>query len=530
MGLQDIVGRVRTWANGLLGQGGGGTLMVAVLEEFSARGVLVRKKRKGGLELLRFMEVNFEQSIDSSKLRLAHLFKQWGSIPTRRILVVTDEFTSTTAELPKPKKVGRFGKKKAQEALKAAGRYEISPFLDYPATEAMVGVYVPPTPEGEFAEFGIDDTNTVQAIVFALSEKKYQSIEQVCASLKVKLMGVMPHEIFAFGHCAPATKAVDVKLLSVDNERPRVLVNWRPYDALISLTVNHMPVSFQHHEFSAEDSALESTLHMVEGIVHDYEGSFKVSPMIILGGEGGEQNWRTLVREHAPGAEVKRWDVAFDLPDIDSPGTVPARYMTALSAASQGLCKYCCNLMVDNHVPVHTKIVAHPLALPSLILAFFIFCMGLEASWLKYQVISTENTIAALEEDKKVLDAEVKRGQDAANSFNNINKEKREITKQIALLESGLLDRQYLVRAFLAGLIDVTPGSIQLNDLQQFSDQVWFLEGAAQRYDVVSKYVVDLKNLPMVRQCRLEKSSQMTGNKGQDVYFSFSLQIRLEDE
>ncbi len=531
MALKDIFSRLGASAKGAsTGQKGGNTLMVAVLEEFSARGVLVRKKAKGQVELLRFLEVVFEQSIDSPKLRLAHLFKQWGAISTKKLLIVSDEFTSTTAELPKPQKVGRFGKKKAQDALKVAARFEISPFLDYPSHEAMVSVYVPPSPKGEFDEYGLDDSTTMQAIIFALHEKSYENYEQVCASLKMKLVGVMPHEVFAFAHCAPQSATMDVKLMSVDNERSRILVNWRPYDALVALAVNNMPVSFQHHEFASEDSAIESTLSMVDELVEEYEGNFKAKPLIILGGEGGEQNWRALVEEYAPEAEVKRWDVEFDLPDVQSPGVVPARYMTALSAASQALCKHCHGLAVDNHVPLHTKIIAHPLALPAMILAFFIFCMGMEASWLKYRVLDTENTIASLEEEKKALDAEVKKGQDAVAKFNALSQEQRQVKQHIELLDTGLLDRQYLLRGFLAGLMDVTPDSIQLNDIQQFSDQVWFLEGLAQRYDVISRYVVQLKNLPMVRQCRLEKSSQMTAKDGEDVYFSFSLQIRLEEE
>ncbi len=533
MALKDIFSRLgasATSVKGGMGQKGGNTLMVAVLEEFSARGVLVRKKSKGQIELLRFMEVAFEQSIDSPKLRLAHLFKQWGAISTKKLLVVSDEFTSTIAELPKPQKMGRFGKKKAQNALNVAARFEINPFLDYPAHEAMVSVYVPPSPKGEFDEYGLDDSTTMQAIIFALHEKSYESLEQVCASLKMKLVGVMPHEVFAFAHCAPQGSTMDVKLMSVDNERPRILVNWRPYDALVALAVNNMPVSFQQHEFASEDSAIESTLNMVDELVQDYEGNFKTQPLIILGGEGGEQNWRTLVGEYAPNAEVKRWDVEFDLPDVQSPGVVPARYMTALSAASQALCKYCHGLAVDNHIPLHTKIVAHPLALPAMILAFFIFCMGVEASWLKYQVLDSENTIAALEEDKKVLDAAVKKGQDAVARFNALSQEQRIIKQQTQLLDTGLLDRQYLLRGFLAGLMDVTPESVQLNDIQQFSDQVWFLAGSAKQYEAVSRYVVQLKNLPMVRHCRLEKSSQMTSKEGEEVYFSFSLQIRLEEE
>ncbi len=529
MKLQALVSRISAALGGAFSQKNSGTVLVAVLEEFSARGVLVRKKGKGAVELLRFMEVPFEQSIESPKLRLAHLLKQWGALSTKNLLVVSDEFVSTTADLPKPQST-RFGKRKAAEALKAAARFEISPLLDYPANEAMIGVYVPPSPQGEFDAYGLDDSTTIHAMVFALHEKSYQNMEQVCASLKLKLMGMMPEEIFAFGHCAPTQKNMDVNLISVDNERPRIMVNWRAYDAMVALTVNHMPVTFQRHDIDTLESAIENTMTLVDEIVEDYEGTLSRSPMIILGGENAEQQWRSLVRDYAPQADVKRWDVTYDLPDVQAPGVVPARYMTALSAGAQALCKNCCNLLVDNHVPLVPRIVAHPLALPGIILALCLFCLGLEASWLKYQVLQTQDVIATLEEDKKKLDAEVKKGQDAVNAFNGLNKEQREINSQIKLLHSGLLDRQYLLRGFLAGIIDVTPSSIQLHNLQQFSDQVWFLEGVGMRYDVVSKYVVSLKNLPMVRQCRLEKSAQVTGKEGDDIHYSFSLQIRLEEE
>jgi len=518
-GLSGLAGR-------FLNRVRGGDLLVVVLEEFSVRGVLIRKKGHQRLELERFMEVQFETSMANPKLKLAHLFKAWGGIPARRILIVTDEFTSTPAELPKPRP-SRLAPYKAMDALTATARYEIGPFLEYPAAEAMIGVYLPPPPVDPMDEFGIDEPTTVQAMIFAIHGKTYQTLKRVCSNLKMTLVGLVPEEVFAFARGGDGD-ALQACLLDEADDTPRILVNWRTYDAVAALVLARVPVAFLHRNFEAGESEAEALMDMAREVALESPFTEEKDPLILLGGEGSEEDWRESVREAAPEASVRAWDMAVELPGLAAPGPVPGRYMTALSAAVHTSGKGNDPILVNDRVPLRVRAMSHPLFLPALAVLVCLAVLSADLGWWKYRVSGMRDAVAVLAERKKELEKAAKGETDVRQQFDSLKKQRLEILKTTALLETGLPERQLLLQSFLAGLIAETPETVQLENVRQFSEQVWFLEGVARRYDVVSRYVVRLKNLPMARQCRLENSNVRGGGEGEGV-FHFSIRLRLEE-
>ncbi|MFI3270997.1 MAG: PilN domain-containing protein [Pseudomonadota bacterium] len=535
MEMGKVFGAAAASAQNILAKASGGTLLVVVLEEFTVRGILVRKKLKGDFEVVRYLDVMFEHSMDSPRLKLAHLFKQWGKVDANRALVVTNEFISTQAELPRPKKVNRFNRYKAEATFKALAQFEIAPFLDYSVNQAMVSVYVPPTPKGEYEDFGIDESDTVNATIFSMQRRTYDLINQVCKSVSLKLVGVMPEEIFAFSHCTSGVTGIDACLLEGDDLKPRILVNWRGSDAIVALLVNNSPISFQQEFFQVDRPPLESLMALVERTTFDYADVLTDSPKVILGGESAEKDWESSLSEIAPDAKVSRWDIAADLPAMESLGKVPARYMTAATAAFHATRKEQSSLLINDYTPITSRIVRHPLALPILVLFMAIGLLGLDAAWLEYKIHDMKAVVADVEQQKKDLDAEVKKGDAANKKYSDTKASIRSAEDKIDLIEKGLRAKQFSLQAFFAGLIKATPPSIQLNSVRQFSDRMWTIEGSGQRYDIISWYVVELKNLPNVQQCRLEKANQVAASNAKDksntgILYSFTLQVILEED
>jgi Tfp pilus assembly protein PilN len=391
----------------------------------------------------------------------------------------------------------------------------------------MIGVYLPPPPADPVDEFGIDEPTTVQAMIFAVHSRSYQMLKQVCANLKMKLVGLVPEEIFAFNqpHTGDALQAC---LLEADDGSPKVLVNWRLYDAVAALVMDRVPMAFMQRNFEAGESEAVALLELARDVAAESPLTEQPPPVIVVGGEGAERDWRASVVEAAPEAEVRPWDMAAELPCVSAPGPVPGRYMTALSAAVHVSGKAPGPILVNDRVPLGVRVVSHPLALPGLaVLVFLLLLAGDYGIW-SYKIGSMENTVAELEERKQAMEEEVQKEAAAVKTFEDLKKERQDVRERIALLETGLPERQLLTQAFLAGLIVETPETVQLENVRQFSEQVWFLEGVAQRYDVVSRYVVRLKNLPMTRQCRLESSSVREGGTESGVC-RFSIRIRLEE-
>lgn len=537
MAMGKFFGAATASAQNILAKVGGGSLLVVVLEEFSVRGILVRKKAKSNFEVIRFLDVIFEHSMDNPRLKLAHFFKKWGtSTPVGRMIVVTNEFISTQAELPRPAKAGRFNKHKIQQNFRSLAQIEIAPFLEYPVNQAMVSVYTPPTPKGEFEDYGIEESETVNTMIFAMQKRTYEQIKQVCKSVGISLMGVMPEEIFAFSHCTSGADSLDACLIDNDDSKPRILVNWRASDVIVALSVNNSPVTFQQDYFQGDRPPIESIMALVESTTLDYADILTTPPKLILGGEGAEKEWEAILHEISPQSVASRWDIALDLPALDSVASLPSRYMTACTGAFHATGKENSSLLVNDFVPLKTRIVEHPLALPVVILFFFLCLIGLDAAWLEYKVMDMKTVVASVEAQKKELDAEVKKAEATQKKFNDTKASIRTAQDKIELIDKGLTAKQYTLQAFLAGLVQATPPSIRLESIRQFSDKMWTIVGSGQRYDIISWYVVELKNLPNVAQCRLEKANQVnTGGKGKEqtstgVLYSFTLQVILEED
>lgn len=531
MRINALVQRGAAAANKSLDRLRSGRLLVAVLEEFSVRGVLVKQAGRNKMAVERFLEVSFEASISNPRAKLARFFREWGGIPCKKILLVTDDFSSATAELPQLPGKKREARKN-REALTAAARYEIAPFLEYPAEEAMIALHPLPRQQEEDG-FALDDEDEgmMHAVVFSMHDKVYGFLKKACAAFKLELVGVAPQSIFAFAGAPRGGDLPNACYLDDEENTPKVLINWRLYDAIGALVVSDMPVVFQQRGFDAEEDPVRGILELAKELARDGVCPVGKEPRIIVGGEGAEGgDWIDSVNKVGDNVRARRWALETDLPGLQSTGPLPARYMPALAAAAVFGDGGGQAAVVNDHVPLVRKFIGHPLAYPALAVMLALLVVFVDYGTWKYRLGTINQAIAGLQEQKKELEGAQKSESSAMKRYNDLRDQIQQLEQNTRLVQSALPRRQLGLHALLAGVIESTPGHVRLDSIKQFSEQTWFVQGIAKNYPAITSYVVLLKQLPMVSQCRLESSVEQKTKDGVSSGYSFLLRIRLEGE
>jgi hypothetical protein len=376
----------------------------------------------------------------------------------------------------------------------------------------------------------------IQSLVFALHDKTYRQLKALCGAFKLKLRGIVPEESFAYAHDTQGCSPLCDYPLGLDEEdesvETRVMVDVHAFQALGALLVDGRPAAFARHDFGAGEDPVVGVANLVEDLRGLQPGGEPVPPKeIVLGGQRVEEDINLdLLNEGPEDAAVRVWDAAEDMASMECRGPLPARYMTAVGAAVQMTSKLR-ELVVDDHVPLKKKVFGHPMAIPAMVLLLFCAGITLDYQFQKYRTESLRSAITQLEEQKTELAEAAETGSGAKQKYSGLRGEVNRAKAQMDLLNRGLKHRGKLIKALMAGLIQETfPGTMRLTRIAQFSEEVWFVEGEAHRYTDITSFVVELKQLPMIRQCRLESSSEDVRNKDEDGRpYAFSLRLRLGD-
>ncbi|MFW5735493.1 MAG: PilN domain-containing protein, partial [Oceanidesulfovibrio sp.] len=461
------------------------------------------------------------------RAKLVRLLKAWGGVPAKDVILVTTEFHSILADLPRPS--GKRLTPEGEQMLLAAGRFEIASYLDYPAEEAMLAILrLPETEEAEvFADAG--EPARFPALLFALNGRSYQQLKALCAALKMRLRGVAPEESFAFASQGDSCPMFKGCLLDdgLEDAEVSVLMNMLDSHGMGALLVNGKAAAFARYDFGGEEDTAEGVAALTDELGRLLPPGLDRPPSgILVGGKRVEEETAEALAPASLPAPLRIWDAASDL-DVECPGPLPRRYMAELGAAAQYVSRSE-HLIVDDHIPIKTRVVRHPLSGPILTLVVFGLLVFVDYEFKKHKVVALETTIAALQEDKTALEEKAKSGSGMMEQYESLKDEKNELEREIELLTQGLRNREVLQCALFAGLASRTPLQIQLRRVSQFSESAWRVEGAALRYTDITTFVVDLKALPMVEQCRLESSSEQPAKDGAiSTTYTFTLRLRL---
>ncbi len=504
----------------------GGRLLVVSMGVFSVQGVVLSRRTGGVLEVVRFVEVAFDTSVRSPKVKMARLMEALGPVPARDVLIVTGEVQFFSADMPElPKR--KFGRTDADK-LKEAAKWEIAPFLDYPSEGALLSLLrLPKIDEDEEME---EELAKRPAFIFAVSRTAYGNLERLCKAHKKRLIGVLPEESFAFAAG-----------LELEKNGVCLLIDWRMYEVLGALVHNGSPVRVHREPIQGGEEGPDA----ISRLIHELLGEKPQVDEIIIGGEKAEGANLEDVFTPGSGARARIWNMEDDLHLVElmrgakqkhCPGTLPPRYMAAMGAAQHYASGKKSGITIDNSVSLKTRLKENVHTLPLVMIGVLLLGMGGEYLYLKQKLFRLEHGIVSFEEQKKEL-------QKAANSESSLKKKylrlkdkKRDLQKKEDLLLKDIPARRQVLGELIKEITERTPADIMLEKFYQFSDIVYFIEGTSAGSSSITQYVVDLKGAPTVRECRLERSRQGV-SKGKDSgsragrarSYQFTIRLRLED-
>lgn len=475
-----------------------GGLLVVSLGDFGAQGVICRRQAGGRVTVERYAAVDFESSVRRVKTRLKKLLEAFGDVAVRDVLIVSGEVSLIPSELP-VLPAGRRGSG-ARQRLHEAARWEVAPFLDYPAEEALTGVlYLPAAEEDEELDFEPEEARR-PVLISCVRGAIYEKMAELCRCFKLRLVGMLPAEVFAFACADPEFRRF-------------AILDWQVHDVVCAMMHDGAPARITR--LPVENDPGETVAGIMQELAED-------SPEeIIVGGP----EYKT-VPDGTSGLEIRPWTA--DLAGVECPGPVPAAYMTAVSAASGNPGAKA--LTVNNRPGLVQWFKANVYALPVAIMLLLLLGMGGEYLHLRYRTAAIETRIEVLEEQKKELADAAAREAALKKRYSGLNEKKRALNRDIDLIQKRLPRRNARQLTFMEGLVPLTPAGIQLTSVEQFSDRAYHVRGRAVSFSMINQYVVNLKNLEGVQDCRMENSRTAPTGKKPGALQDFTMRVRLTED
>ena len=489
-------------------------LLVISLGDFAVQ-ALVLAKGTAGPEVVRFAEVTFDTSVRNVRTRLARIMESLGPEPARQVLIVSPEVRFVAAEVPAPPR-RRFGR--GSLPLTEGARWEIAPFLDFPSERALLGVSLLPRngagPLNEPAdEPAPEGPPRRPAWVFALDRQYYDSLKRACHEHKKRLIGVLPEEIFAWALAGP------------DREGSALLIDWRLYEILGTLTRDGKPVRVLREPIRGGEPDNEVLTRVVAELLHE---AGEVSEVLIGGPQAEKADLSQLFSGHG-GPLVRKWSSEQDLLFAAASGPLPARYLSLLGAAAAWTAAgpKAGGALIDASKPLPMLIREHVHTLPLVLLSLLALGLGGQYLHLKQKTYRLESKTAQLTEQKKTLEEAAAAESRLKNRYQDLKERKSELARKNELLAGGLQERHRQLLGLLQDLTTRIPGDIRLSRLSQFSDRVFFIEGTTLHYPAITECVVSLKESPLVEKCQLEKSTRQ--GEEREASYTFTIRLRLEE-
>ena len=501
-------------------------VLVVVMGPFSVQGIVVERKDAARFTISRFLEVSFEASVRSPKARMARLMESLGTIGAKDVLVVTEEVRFLAADLPLlPAR--RFGGMD-MEKLKEGARWEIAPFLDYPAENALINLVLLPEQDGDdFDTGGFSDEATSRrpALIFAVAPSVYAGFAAICKAYNKRLIGLMAEESFAFASGD-----------GFEQEKDILVMECRIHDIFGALIRNGLPIRFQRNAIEGGETVGSAIQRLSMELGED---SYAVEE-IVVGGEYAEKGVFPEIpfgKNHAP---IRAWCVEDDLPFLQDQGPLPARYMAGMGAVLNFFDKKEKQIRIDDSVPFRTRLKENVHTLPLVLLIVFMIGIGGAYAHLTHKRTDLQQRIASLETEKKKLKADADNESSLKTRYRRLKNEKAKIRQKTDLILKIMPGQNQKIVGLLDGIVGETPADIHLGRLYQFSDVIFFVEGRTVNFSSITQYVVNLKNLPIVKEVRLENSqeteaSAAAGKKTRNralnsptAVYQFSIRIRLE--
>lgn len=472
-------------------------LVVVVLGEDTHQGLAVYVNR-GRIVVNGFAEVPADAAVRALRTRIGRVLDKLET-DIRRVVVVSGEVRAFPLDLAAPRR-----KRGAMEHLVAAARREFPDYLDMDGASALLGVlplYQPPDDSG----FEDDDdplSARIPAMAFAVSRRHASAVEAAVRACGRRFAGLLPQECFAFAMGQGPDSGLAFQQAAhhaIDDEGDgnlRVLACATPFELHGARLSGHGLERFAVEALGEGVDRAGAMGRLVAQLLEPGE-----TGRVVLGGGGGSGG-ASLGASVAGGS----WGRGDEMERVDGPEEMPPQYMTAMGAAVAAL-RGGQFLLLYERTSAFTRLKAKGLLLPLGVVLALALAGGGMYGHLRLKLSSLESAIAQLEERKKELSDQRKRGGDLMTRYAKLKKDVSDAKTAKEMLENGFALRVIRLAQLLRGLVVDTPPEIMITRFEKMMNDTYMLEGQGTSTTVISQYLLLLRNTPFVEDTRLIRSA-----------------------
>ncbi len=490
------------------------------LEEFAARAVIAEAPAAGAVTIKKFHDVAFELSGRSARVKISNLMEKLGDFNIKDIVILSDDVQMIPAWLPDipHKRIGN-----TNEMLRNFAKAEISSYLDGSVENYHVNaVWAGSDEEDEEEDFvaAAGEIKKRQALVFAVPTAVYSGLQGILKAYKKRLVGMGSPEMIAWSICGE----------TVANAGAHVVVDWRRDELVGALIKGGLPQRVQRETVGAGDEPLELISSLAMDLVEDPHAINE----IVVGGEMAESAEWHNGDTSSTDIHLKKWSVSEELPSIKSPGEIPQRYISLLGAVANFKNSPLTRALCDNSVPLSKSLKENVHALPLVLLGLLL--LGIAAGYIHLDGKKESLTakIETLTEEAALLKEQVDTKASLEKSFKSKRAEVSKMKRNSALLQKTMPATSQNLQKLLAGITTKTPEDIQLVLFEQFSDEMFYIEGKTQDIESIHRMSVGIGELPGVGNVKPEKIEERISNseesKRPERWYYFRIRLRAKGE
>jgi len=443
--------------------------------------------------------------------------------PPKRVVVLTSQARSFTCDLSLPlSQVQKLGREK----LEHAARWEIEPYLDFPASEALLSVAIPQHQPGGYAS----KTTTLQVCV--APRELYAAIEGACQVRGMKLLRLYaPDNAFAYSGVGALEEGGLEAVVSLRNSSTAAAMK-RGQEALIFRSIPAI--------VGNDPSSADELVWAIADTVKDFTQAAGVPERVILADAGAAIPTLAEQVKLQSGIDAAVWSTSYTNGMVKSEcGTIGPQYASAVGAALQelGICgsdKH----GVDNRIPVaHTLRSNLHVAIVTLII---VLGGGLGLNY--YTVHSRTKRLASDQSDLKTTEQDLKfrqsKAQEEEEKIAHVETAMEAARKEIAWIDK-LRNAKPAAATLLEGLRGTIPYDVVLYRVEQSqaSDREFMVSGWGWRAGSISEFQAKVQEAEWsefvspggIYEKDLGRTAA-TGEQEKVLTYQFTMTIRLKAE
>ncbi len=442
----------------------------------SLKGVVV-KRRRGKAHLISAREVELKSpayEIDEIVRELGSLLRGFEPCP-KHVVIVTDHVKFLASELNLPR-----GKKLPAERLMAAVAWEIEPYLDFPASDALLACQL----QEDKAR-----TDTTPVLITAMARSAFSHLREI-----FKDYGLIIRRAYS-----PECAFVVVPKIQKE-ARSKIFIQSR-HDVIIGAFLGEKQASqFQNFPFDPEGADRKKRLkEMIYELTGPSIGTDDVETVIagdLISDELVEELRKELknVRLWKPEVDFKGIEIGSDVHDVGPQyAAATGVALQELGLAGKG------RLGITDRIPFGKKVKAKYYLLPAVSSAIVLLCFLGHYAYMKKSIKDYSSKIQMLEREKKGL-TQLKKERERL-----VSKEKGILRKKMYL--ENLPGRQKNLAPVVLGISDVIPYDVVLERLSWGKDG-FSIKGHALEVDSIMVFVKKLSGLESCKSVDLESWSK----------------------